>query len=200
MNLRVYPEPQRVPHPSRLLRRVGSSDPTLRCSSPSPCSLCFFSVHSVLKRSLQLVPESAYNTIMRISALIYLSRAIASLLALCLLITPLCSARCALAACLPASAPTHSAGGCHHSSAKSHAATSLAAVAPASCQSADSLFDALPTRQTLSPKTRTSPVVQLFFAASSTSDDGISNHSSEFARLAPDSSPDPHSSLNPLRL
>jgi hypothetical protein len=83
---------------------------------------------------------------MRSRAIRFLSRASALALAFCLLIAPLCAARCSLSTCFPASAPSES-GACHHHTSKSHHSPSLASIPAASCQIADSLFTGAPTPQ-----------------------------------------------------
>ena len=158
-----------------------------------------FSAPSVPPRWI-FFSQCAYNQSMHISAIACLSRAATSLLALCLLVNPLCSARCALATCLPASKSVHPAGSCHHSSTNSHAATSIAAASLASCQSTDSLSDALPVKQPLSLKSLPSPTLQFLFVPRSRWTAAISNPSSAIVQRVPDSSPGPLSPLTPLRL
>jgi len=74
-----------------------------------------------------------------------LSRGAALLLALCLLLTPLCAARCNLASCLPG--VPQSTDGCHQQSRKTGGAASFSSVLATSCPTAESLFLTLPGQQ-----------------------------------------------------
>ena len=80
---------------------------------------------------------------MRIRASLYLSRTVGFLLALCLAIAPICSARCSLSSCLPATTPDQSTEGCHQHAAP-QPTDAFDATASNSCQTADSLLTALP--------------------------------------------------------
>jgi hypothetical protein len=91
-----------------------------------------------------LRPRTEYNIPMRSCAIRFLSRISAAGLTLCLLIAPLCAARCSLSNCLPAAAASSSSRACHHHISKSHNSAGLASAPANSCQITDSLFTALP--------------------------------------------------------
>ena len=143
-----------------------------------------------------LIPQkSAYNVCMRAGT--FLRSASTLLLVICLLIAPLCSARCAVNSCLPPTAPAQAAG-CHHHStspqSESVAAFSL------SCQTSDSLLTTLPTNtiRSLQPTARHITASTSFFPVVVTMVAFVSFYPGQF-----DSSPGRQSlpwSVTPLRL
>src|SRR6202021_3678793 len=84
---------------------------------------------------------------MRPSALILLSRGPAPLLALCLLIAPLCATRCTLSSCFDVNSHQNSALGCHHPSTQSHGSCTLAATPGPSCLPTVRFLTALPPQR-----------------------------------------------------
>jgi len=79
--------------------------------------------------------------------MIVVARGSAFLLALCLLIAPLCSSRCALASCLPTGMPQQPQGSCHHHAPKARSTDSFSSILPVSCQTTDALLLTLPVQQ-----------------------------------------------------
>lgn len=85
---------------------------------------------------------------MRSSALNLVSRGTASLLLLCLLVAPLCAARCSMVSCSPSGTGDPSSSGCHPGFAQSSGnAISFFSILSTSCRNADALFVALPGHQ-----------------------------------------------------
>jgi hypothetical protein len=153
------PNPTRTPNPHYAARGPPSPFcPTpLHSSSRGPIKRAPLGFSSLLSSifcnrssflsSNSLPLQSEYNTLMRSRAIRLFYRISAAGLTLCLLIAPLCAARCSLSTCLPTSAPSESSSACHHHTSKSHHSPSLASIPATSCQIADSLFTAAPTSQ-----------------------------------------------------
>jgi|GEM_PF-6014800 hypothetical protein len=169
---------------------------------PEPATL--FSVPSVLNNTLSVAPMSglpklAYNESMRTSVLLYLSRAAVSLVALCLAIAPICSARCSLSSCLPVTSPAQSSNGCHHHGA-AHNSNSLSSLAATICQISDSLLATLPGDSTRLLQNSAAQALAAATHALSTNSSASSSISDLFNR---DTSPGilpPSSPSTPLRL
>ncbi len=136
-----------------------------------PTPLFVPSALDVPPASLNSLPaQTGYNILMRSCAFTTLARITALAVALCLLIAPLCSARCSLSSCLPTTAPEQASSGCHHHAVIPHDASTIAGDRASSCQTADSLFDAIPSQfsRLLTPvDTSTTPSQFVFLAAQS---------------------------------
>jgi hypothetical protein len=150
-----------------------------------------------------LSSEGEYNVSMRLSVRQFLSRGTASLLMLCLLIAPLCAARCNLTSCLPSSVPQQAPGGCHHAVAKSHGTANLAALPTISCQTADALLAALPAQQIRALQSSSNHGAHTLFAALFSPITRTSDHAITLCVSLQSSSPGDFpfpSSVTPLRI
>jgi hypothetical protein len=170
---------------ARLSREEGVSPPTI---ATNRLFIPFLPPKFLIPR------KPAYNIGMQAGT--FIRSASTLLLAICLLIAPLCSARCAVDSCLPPTAPAQPAG-CHHHGA-SPQSESIAALS-LSCQTSDSLLTTLPanTIRFLQPIARHissavfSPVSVPILAS-------VSLHSGQFAP-SPGQQPSPRL-VTPLRL